>query len=301
MEANIIRVAELLDSSEKIEGKLHIIDVCYDIMEVIHDGSRKEDAEKNVFLVEKIVESIVKKIEKSEEDSMNAESFIESIYKYLYKTGIVVTPGALLKIKIVEEHYAEKMKRSSYVRIIDSFDDLDLLDKSCLTIVYKQYSGFLMEGAYGSFGPEKGNEIIDEFTSKSLGVLTTSLDDAMIDDEMTIDQLVGELHYKFAKLSKDIYLDKYKNGDLNLSKCALSKLFAGKKEKEIIPIFISDIYDRTAFINEESSDDEFVKDCCDLLNISPEEYEKSLLLPGKVSYLKLTRLMKQLNSKKDEE
>ena len=64
MEANIIKVAELLDSSEKIEGKLHIIDVCYDIMEVIHDGSRKEDAEKNVFLVEKIVESIVKKIEK---------------------------------------------------------------------------------------------------------------------------------------------------------------------------------------------------------------------------------------------
>lgn len=301
MESNVIKVAELLDSSEKIEGKLHIIDVCYDIMEVIHDGSRKEDAEKNVFLVEKIVESIIKKIEESEEDSMDAESFIESIYKYLYKTGIVVTPGALLKIKIVEEHYAEKMKRRSYVKIIDSFDDLDLLEKSCLAIVYKQYSGFFSEGAYRLLGPEKGNEIIDEFTSKSLGILTTSLDDAMIDDEMTIDQLVSELHYKFAKLSKDIYLDKYKDGDLDLSKCALSKLYDGKKEKEIIPIFISDVYDRTAFINEENSDGEFVKDCCDLLNISPEEYEKSLLLPGKVSYLKLTRLMKQLNSKKDEE
>ena len=164
MNANIIRVAELIDSSEKVERKLSIVDVCYDIMEIIHDGSIKYEVEQNVLVVEKIVENIVKNLDKSEADSMDAKAFIKSIYKYLYKTGIAVTPDAVLKLKIIEGHYAEKMEHSPYVKIIDSFDDLDILDKSCLTIVYKQYTGFLANGAYRLLGPAKGEEIIGKLS-----------------------------------------------------------------------------------------------------------------------------------------
>ena len=301
MISNIIKVAETLDSSEKIEEKFQIVDICYDIMDTVDKGSRDGEAELNVLIVEKIVENIVKRLDESELESINAESFIKMVYKYLYKSSILVTPDALLKVKIIEKGYTGRIKNNQLIKIIDQFNDLDLLEKTTLSIIYKEYEGFLGSGAYRLFGARKGQEVVDEFIPKSLGVLITSLDEAMIDDEMTIDELVSELHSKFSKLSKDIYLNKYKDGDFDLRKCSLSNIYTGKEKKDIIPIFISDIYERTAFINEEDSDEEFIKDCCNLLDISENEYEKSCLLPGKVSYLKLTRIMRQMNSIKGEE
>lgn len=301
MIVNIMKVAEMLDSSDKIERKIQVVDVCYDIMDAVFRGSRKEEASQNVLVIEKIVEKLVKDLDASNKESISAESFIKSIYSYLYKVDFAVTPDALLKVKVIENGYANKMNRTTYASIIDLYDDLDLLDKLCLTVVCKEYEACLGEGAYSLLGPRKGEEILADFVPKSFCILKNSLDEAMIDDEMTIDELVAELHHKFSKTSKDIFLEKYSSGSINLNNCALAKLFAGKSKKEIIPVFVSDIYERTTYINEEDSDEEFVKDCCDLLNISEEEYEKSMLLPGKVSYLKLTRLMRQLNSKKEEE
>lgn len=301
MISNIIKVTEILDSSEKIEEKFQIVDICYDIMDTVNKGSRDGEAELNVLIVEKIIENIVKRLDESEIESINAELFIKMVYKYLYKSNILVTPDALLKVKIIEKGYVEKIKNSQLIRVIDQFDDLDLLEKTTLSIVYKEYEGFLGSGAYRLFGAKKGQEVIDEFIPKSLSVLITSLDEAMIDDEMTIDELVNGLHSKFSKLSKNIYLNKYKDGDFDLKKCSLSNVYNGKEKKDIIPIFVSDIYERTAFINEEDSDEEFTRDCCNLLGISEEEYQKNCLLPGKVSYLKLTRVIRQMNSKKEGE
>ena len=297
MNGSIIKIAELLDSSENVEGKLNIIDVCYDIIEVIHDGSRESGRQQNVLVVEKIIENMLNKLD----HSISAESFIKTLYKYIYRVNMLVTPDTIYKIKIIEENYSKKMEHSSYVRIIDSFDDLDLLEKSCITIVYKQYSGFLTEGAYKLFGATKADEIKHEFVPKSLGILTTSLDAAMIDDEMTIDDYITGLHSELCKASKDIYLNKYKEGSLDLSKCSRANLFAGKPKKEAISLFVSNIYDITSFINEKESDNEYIKDCSDLLGISEEEYRESCLLPGRVSYLTLTKLLRKINSNKKEE
>lgn len=301
MESNMLKIVELLDSSDKIEGKLNIVDICYDIMETIYYGSRKSDAKINALKIEKIVENIVKKLDGSEIESLDSEIFIKLLYEYLYSADIFVEADALLKIKIIEEHYVEKMECNPYVKIVESFEGVGLLEKSCLSTIYKQYLYFLTLGAYRLLGPSKGEEIISEFKSKSLGELINSLDEATFDDEIEIEDLVNELNSKLTKLSKDIYLNKYKEGELDLSKCLLSSLYNEKPKKDIIPIFISDIYERTNFIEEEDSDNEFTKDCCDLLNISKEEYKKQILLPGQLSQLQLTRVLRKINFNQDEE
>lgn len=299
MESDIITIAGILDSSEKIEEKLHILDVCYDIIETIRDGSRPGDEEQNALVIQKIIEGVVNSAE-SETEPVDAETFIRALYKCLYKLEIVIKKDALYRLKIIERGYDKKIKSSTYIEVIDSYDELDTLEKCCLSVVYKEYYAYLADGAFELFGPRKASEIMDEFSSKSIGKLYDSLDDAVVDDEMTVQQLVDNIHYNFSKLGKDIYLNKYKNGELDLRESSLASLCGNTSKKDSIPIFISDIYERTLFINEKTADKEFVEDCCDLLNISEEKYREEYLLPGKVTHLQLTRLLRMMNNKKEE-
>ncbi len=301
MEEDIIMIAEILDSSDRIEGKLHIVDICHDILETVRTGSRKGEEDQNALIIQKIVKGIVDKIEDDEMESVSVEDFMKAMYKCLYKLDIVMSKKSLLRLRVIETGIALKIKNSPYIELIDEYEDLDMLEKCCLAIIYKEYQLYLANGACELLGEAKAAEILSEFMPRSLEGLTEALDDAMEDDEMTIKELVSDINSRFAKISKNVYLDKYKNGELDLRKSKLAPLCGDTSKRDSIPLFITDIYERTLFIDEEEADKEFTVDCCDLLNVTEEEYKKKYLLPGAKTHLQMARLLRMINNKKKDE
>ena len=299
MEFDLEKVAEIVESSEKIQGKIDILDIYFDILGVIYNGSRKEEAKQNVNVLEKIIEHIVNKIDESERESIDASSFVRIFYKYLYKANFMIKPESVVSLKIIEHEYPDSIKFNSHNIVIDSFDDLSLLEKTCLSIVYRELEAKFIEETADFFGDDKTSEILFDFSPVALKILYDSIDSAILDDEMTIEDLVNIIKTKIAKETKNIFIDKYQCGELDLRKCSSSKFYDNLSKKDKIPMFVSDIYERTGFINDNDSDAEFVKDCCLLLNITEEQYKKEYNISGNISHLKLIKLLRNLNFGKE--
>ena len=63
-------------------------------------------------------------------------------------------------------------------------------------------------------------------------------------------------------------------------------------ENDRVTAFVTQIYDITGYIDEPDSNEEYIRDCCELLNVDEDTLKKNYFIQGSVSPLKLRKIFK---------
>ena len=288
---NIDKAVELLDNNEKITNKLDLMSVYYEINSAIFFESNPVSVDQNLELLEKIFEHVVKKANKSEREMISPNAFMKVFFKYLYQAPIDLTIDGIVGIKELGEIYPSIIKNTVHNKVLDSFDDLDLRTKSYLSIQYREIGNGILTDVVDSLGYEKGEKIGFEFLDNATLDFYKYLEES-INKDKTDDEILNGFSSRIHLYAKDYFIEKIEE---NKSLLEDTPLFNGLKmleENDRVTAFVTQIYDITGYIDEAESNDEYIKDCCELLNVDEDTLKKNYFIQGNVSPLKLRKIFK---------
>ena len=288
---NIDKAVELLDNNEKITNKLDLMSVYYEINSAIFFESNPVSADQNLELLEKIFEHVVKKANKSERETISPNAFMKVFFKYLYQAPIDLTIDGIVSIKELGEIYPSIIKNTAHNKVLDSFDDLDLRTKSYLSIQYREIGNGILTDVVDSLGYEKGEKIGFEFLDNATLDFYKYLEES-INKDKTDDEILNGFSSRIHLYAKDYFIEKIEE---NKSLLEDTPLFNGLKmleEKDRVTTFVTQIYDITGYIMEPDSNEEYIRDCCELLNVDEETLKKKYFIQESVSPLKLRKIFK---------
>lgn len=288
---NIDKAVELLDNNEKITNKLDLMSVYYEINSAIFFESNPVSVDQNLELLEKIFEHVVKKGNKSERETISPNAFMKVFFKYLYQAPIDLTIDGIVSIKELGEIYPSIIKNTAHNKVLDSFDDLDLRTKTYLSIQFREVGNGILTNVIDSFGKEKGEKLGFDFLDNATIDFYKYLEES-INKDKTDDEILNGFSSRMHLYAKDYFIEKIEE---NKSLLEDTPLFNGLKmleEKDRVTAFVTQIYDITGYIDEPDSNEEYIRDCCELLNVDEDTLKKNYFIQGDVSPLKLRKIFK---------
>lgn len=288
---NIDKAVELLDNNEKIINKLDLMSVYYEINSAIFFESNPISVDQNLLLIEKIFEHVIKMTNKSEKDMISPNAFMKVFFKYLYQAPIELTVDGIVSIRELGEIYPNIIKNTGHNKVLDYFDDLDLRTKTYLSIQFRELGNGILTDVVDSLGHEKGEKIGFEFIDNATIDFYKYLEES-INNEKTNDEILNEFSSRIHLYAKDYFIDKFEENKLLMEDTPLFNGLKMLEEKDRVTAFVTQIYDISGYIDEPDSNEEYIKDCCELLNVDEETLKKNYFIQESVSPLKLRKIFK---------